>query len=276
MFAKLDRLVISLEYPLFEVATNADGTRSINPGPKRKIRFALVASHRKSDKVETFQSPPVVSCKCVGVQHPPDETGFIPGFVGEGEYAYCEHGGAKRPMTGVDVQKHVTNIVVHNRNSATFTIAPGPTERCFVPAGWELQCTSGGGQNVQLQEDLWIRSLPWPQTITVRIGPPYSHLYSAKLWTLCLEIGRPEPNERMRYRLVPPSRPSLARLARLVRGSAIRGPWDQARLWIATDHASHAKVQESLLQSPTAGFYLQLLHEAARALAIDPSHSEVK
>jgi hypothetical protein len=149
-------------------------------------------------------------------------------------------------------------------NRATLTIGEGPIKTCFLPAGWELQCTAGGGQDVQLQEDLWITVMPWPQKVQAFLAP-------VTLRTLCLQISKPEPTPAMSYRFMPPSRPSFSRLARGVRASSFRGPWDQMRLWIATDYAPYAKIRQVLLPTPGRRTYLYEMFVAAKALAFDPT-----
>lgn len=257
MMGKTRRAVYRADYVIW--LRQDDGT--MTEGPKRTLRF-LVESPQEQEKPEDFQPRiPTVSCKCEILQEPPKETGFLPGYIGDDEYALLDEDGTKRTLTGKVIASTVTDIVVHDMNRATFTVAAGPYRRVDIPAGWELECTRGGGQNTQLQENLSIIVMPWPQTIQVTLAP-------VTLRVLCLQIDKPEPTPDMTYRLVPPTSPGLARLARHVRGSSFRGPWDQTRLWIATDFASHKKISEVLFPPPSKAMYLREMHLAARLHAV--------
>lgn len=257
MFVNSIRLVVKFEYQLLAI----ENQKVVDQSPVRSLRMAVISVPKEADRVFS-PSEPTVSCKCEVKQEPPKETGFIPGYINQDEYAYCESEGTKRVATGEMISQMVPSIAVQNMNRAIFTVAPGHGT-CFIPAGWELECTSGGGQNVQLQEDLVIQVLPWPQKIEAFLAP-------ITLRTLCLQIDKPEPNPNMTYRFVPPSRPSLMRLARGVRASNFRGPWDQMRLWIATDYATYAKIRDVLLPTPSRRTYLYELYVAAQALTFSP------
>jgi len=261
-FVNSRRLVVRIDYELVV----REGDRVVARGAKRSLRWAVfVPPPLNKDRVITT-SDPAVSCKCEVVQKAPSETGFIPGYRNEGEFAFCEDGGVKRVATGQMIGQMVTEISVQNMNRATFTVAPGHG-RCVIPAGWELECLDDG-QDVQLQEDLVIQLMPWEQKIHAWLAP-------VTVRTACLEINKPEPTPNMRYRFMPPSRPSLARLARGVRASSFRGPWDQARLWIATDFASHTKIREVMLPAPSRRTYLYEMYNAATAMAISPADPRV-
>lgn len=218
-------------------------------------------------------SPPEPNCRCQPPTpaEPPKETGMIPGNFGDGEYAHVDQGGKKRVITGTELASVVKNVVCNDMNTAAITVAAMPDAKVVVPAGWELECIEGNGQNVQLQEDLEIPMSVQQQTLLVSLNPLSRRLDTTKtLRTLCLEIDAPEPRPGMKYRLVPPSSRVLSRLARITRRSSFKGPLDQVRLWIATDFASHAKIGKVLFPPPREAQYLREMWRAAGVGAINP------
>lgn len=259
-FVNSIKVVYRIDYELVAVENGQITER----GPKRTLRWALhtVPPLAKDRRITT--SEPAVSCACEVVQKEPSETGFLPGFLNEEEFAFIEENGTKRPVTGQQLASAVSDITVQNMNRVVFTVGPGQPTKFFVPAGWELECTSGNGQDVQLQEDLWITVMPWPQRVQAFLAP-------VTIRTLCLEIDEPEPTPAMKYRFKPPSTPAFARLARGVRGSSFRGPWDQARLWVATDYATYANMRQVLLPAPSRRTFLYEMYVAAKALAFSPT-----
>lgn len=161
----------------------------------------------------------------------------------------------------------VKSISCNDMNSAVITVAALPGAKVVVPAGWELQCIEGNGQDVQLQEDLEVASA----SLLASLKPFLPIQESQKtVRTLCLDINAPEPKPSMKYRLVPPRNPLLTRLARITRGSSFKGPLDQVRLWIATDYASHASIAKVLLPPPREAQYLRELYRAASVDAVNP------
>ena len=256
-FVNSIRFVVKIEYELVAF----EGEKVVATSPKNTIRVAIAVPAPKKDQVITV-SEPAVSCKCEVVQKVPDKTGFLPGYRNEDEYAFLEENGQRRTVTGREIGSMVTEISVQNMNRAVFTVAPG-MGKCFIPAGWELESLTGEVQNVQLQEDLWIEAMPWPQRVQAFLAP-------ITLRTLCLEIDKPEPSPAHKFRFVPPSTPALARLARGVRESSFRGPWDQARAWIATDYSTYEEIRQVMLPAPSKRTYLYEMHSAAKALAFAP------
>src|SRR5688572_26720721 len=149
------RFIVDVEYSLSET----DDKRKINQGPKGTLRYSVVIP---IDGTGTFTTPPVVNCKCEQTQTAPavgeqPGHGSIPGRTPTGgDYAWVEQNGMRRPLTGGDVGHLISSISVPNMNEAFFTPNPAPWGPALIPAGWELECIDGSGQDVQLQEDLMI------------------------------------------------------------------------------------------------------------------------
>lgn len=267
-----EKKIIKVEYEL-TIEREVDGRVVVEKGPKRTLRWLVTQLPPTPEGAQT--EPPTIHCKCEAVQTPPQQ-GMVFGSKGEGEFAYATTGGQSRTITGQDIGRVVTGIAVHNMNQATVSLASGEFDQFVIPAGWEMECTSGGGQNVQLQQDIVLTLMPWGQTFTFAHGGGAPFADDQRLRIMCLQIEKPEPKEGMKYRLVPPSSPALARLARMTRESRIRGPWDQTRLWIATDNASLERIQKVLIPSPDERIYLREMHQAYDANAINISNPETQ
>lgn len=191
------------------------------------------------------------------------------------DQAHVIQGGRKRPMTGGELIGLVQTISCPNMNQAEITGgAPGPG-RFVVPAGWELDCFEGGGQDIQLVEDLVFNQILEPESLSLSLSPALI-LETKNVRTLCLEMDKPQPTVAMKYRLLPPNRPEISKLAKLSRNSLMRGPWDQARLWIATDLASYDRMSKVLIPMVGEGTYLEEMYRCATVGAINPADSKVQ
>ncbi len=270
---KAKTFILTIEYQL-HADPDGSGPQPQQLGPKGTLRYKVLVPTNE------FLEPaaPVSNCKCEmsAPVEPPKDHGYLPGGKREeGEYAWVEEGGKKRVMTGQEMASLVTNVTCNDMNTATFQIAPMPMVKACIPAGWELQCIDGGGQNVQLQEDLEIGFVEHEGNWQASLSPIPFITAENTLRTLCLQIDSPEPRPTMKYRLVPPSCEALARLARITRRSSFKGPPDQVRLWIATDFASHAKISKVLIPAPREALYLREMYRAAGVAAINPSDPRV-
>jgi len=220
-------------------------------------------------------SDPIVDCKCEQKADEPKEHGFLPGGSLDG-YAYVEEDGKRRPMTGTDISTCIAGIEVPDMNEAIFTPGPMLTATYCFPAGWQLESISGDVQDVQLQDDLLISPGLAGQPIVASLRPANPWFAAVTVRTLCLEMSQPEPRSGQKFRLVPPRTPGLAKLARMTRASRFRGPWDQMRLWIATDMATYAEIRKKLIPSPGPDTYLRELHNVVKAGAIHLGHPKVE
>lgn len=213
------------------------------------------------------------NCKCVVDPEAPTEHGYIPGTPLQNQgYAMVTESGVSRPMLWKDIPAAVAGVDVPNMNQAIFQVPENITSTYFFPAGWELECEDGSGQDVQLQDDLMIMPRFAGEQIVVNIQPVSGSFAEIPIKVLCLEMTKPEPKLGMKYNLVPPKSPNLRALANIVKGSRFRGPWDQMRLWIATDQASFEEMSKVLLPMPGKGTYLKELYRTVSAGALAESH----
>jgi len=254
--------IVTAEFDIYERGPNFERKKD---GPKFTLRFRVLIPDSKKHRF----GDPVVACKCEVKQEPKKEVGVIPGWdaEGEGEYAWVDDGNGRRTITGSDLEVMVTNISCDGMTEADVTCAG----QLFIPAGWELDSVDGKAQDVQLQEDLLCAVELRGLLVSIRPEALRAH----KLRTLCLEIEKPEPAPGMKYRLAPPRNPGLARLARLTRGSRFGGPWDQVRLWIASDLASYDRMAKTLVPMVGERTYARELYRASLAQAINPGDPRV-
>jgi hypothetical protein len=252
---------VTVQYTLYD---DEGGKRT--EGPKGTLRYhVLIPIHS-----EVTNSAPEINCKCERKQEgPSDGHGFLWQPKGE-QYAYYRDESGERPVTGTDVASLVTNVTVHDMNNATLTYMTSWMGEVFFPAGWEFECEEGGGQGVQLVDDLRFMAFPGLGQIELSLAPAWSLREDKKVRVMCTQIDKPEPRPDMKYRLVPPRNALLSRAAQITKVSNFRGPWDQMRLWIASDQASYDKVADTLVLAPGPGSYVTALHELSRAGAIDP------
>jgi len=90
----------------------------------------------------------------------------------------------------------------------------------------------------------------------------------------CLNIAKKEPSAASRYRMKTPQDDVLIRLGMITTRARVRGPHDQARVWIYTDQAPLAEVNKRMLPGVTEGRYSTLLWETATVGGVDVTAKE--
>jgi hypothetical protein len=256
------RYNVTVDYSLSETTKEGNAYKT-GPAVMGQLFFVL----HIPDATRVRVSEPTVSCQCEPVQTPPTRTGFLPRGKGMDQYAFVLNNDMMRPVTAMDLTSTVSGIVANDMNTASLTLMPPAVGELFIPAGWELQSVGGEGQNLQLQEDLDLR-FGWNLFANTNGG-----LAPKTVRVMCLEITKPEPRPEMKYRLVPPGNPLIARLSALTKAARVRGPWDQMRLWIATDAAPYEKIAKTLVPAPGQGTYVREMYRAATVGAVSPYES---
>ncbi len=247
---------VTVDYDLSNTE-KVDGVYKTGPSVKGRFYFIL----QYPDKTQVRVSEPTVSCQCERVQY---RKGYLPIANDIDQFAFVLNNDMKRPVTAMDITSTVSNVVANDMNTASFTLMPPAVGELHIPAGWELQCVDGTGQNLQLQEDLDLR-FGWNL-----FAGPGEIMPPKTVRVMCLEITKPEPRPDMKYVLVPPGNPLLARLSAITKAARVRGPWDQMRLWIATDAAPYEKIAKTLIPAPGPGTYVREMYRAASVGAISP------
>lgn len=273
--------LVRIDYSINTVQNHSDGKGGFeqsDPDPTitdqgPKGAFYLLESVLVPGSVAP--GPPVVHCLCdPKPQDTPVEHGYIPGTspLDEGQ-AYVKDDSGVRPMLYSDLNHLVGDIVVPNMNHALFTPASWLTSTYHIPAGWQLQSESGTVQNVQIQDGFTIGPAGIDDFLA-SLNPKYPDIFKQDpidIRVLCMNMLRHEPNAKEKFRLVPPTNPALTKLAQITHGSRFRGPWDQIRLWIATDHATYDDIGKLLRPLPTRARYLFELVRCIDAGAISAS-----
>ncbi len=195
--------------------------------------------------------------------------------IPETAISVVEDDGDTRVATGQEIKDMNFQVPCNDMGNALVTLG-SPLENCSmvkIPAGWEFDCVDGSAQDTQLVNDLSFDcSSPLFATTTAVMAPKPQ----AKANTMCLEIKKKEPNNKLKYRLKPPS--TLARLksARLAADARRYGTAVQVRTWIITDHASFTEISKLLVPAPAPAMYLRELHTAQRIGAINPAEPKAK
>ncbi len=123
---------------------------------------------------------------------------------------------------------------------------------------------------------LWLPSEPGYQTMTTGVRYSFRHDFytsldlgtvvqqSARMRTMCMNMSLKEPAPNVMYFPYRASDPMLRELARKMDESSFRGPWDQARTWIYTDHATMDEINKRMSPPLSVGQYAMGLGDVGR------------
>jgi hypothetical protein len=146
-------------------------------------------------------------------------------------------------ITGVDV------------NAVTVTEpAAGPIKWIFLPSGTVLVPGKGGIQSMITVDPLLLSPAEFSDLTA-------EGLTTKNVAVHCLEIEKDPPNPAIKFTPSRPADPVYRNLALITQKSALKGPWDQARIWIYADKASLEKVNKRLAIGCPPGMYLRSLFE---------------
>jgi hypothetical protein len=81
----------------------------------------------------------------------------------------------------------------------------------------------------------------------------------------CLNMAKKEPSPSTRYTMRSPQDDVMIRLGAITDQARVRGPHDQARMWIYTDKAPIDEVNKRMLPGVSEGRYTSLLWDASKA-----------
>lgn len=157
------------------------------------------------------------------------------------------------PMDGVKVR-----IVGSDLNRIHLIVENGtPEEVIFV---------AGGGTLLDSSDDA-TQDMVILVTTRIKVGPGETKEGDARAG--CVEMNKREPTSATTYSVHPEGNPTLRDLAAITQAERFRGPHDQARVWIVTDHCPFSEIGKHLLPGPSAGSYLNALYDVSRADGID-------
>lgn len=191
------------------------------------------------------------------------------------EPALPKDGKVGLPLTPEDLQTCNFEIIC---NSMTEAVCTGTNPYSFpieveIPPGTLCVSEDSSCQTCQFATRCRV-SMPANSTVSFPIKishGPYVELNgfgTATARISCLEMLKDEPNSKVKFRLEPNYDNRLVRLAEKIDSESFRGPNDQVRIWIVTDHATYQDIGKHLLPAPGGGTYLRLVYEVNRITGI--------
>lgn len=149
----------------------------------------------------------------------------------------------------------VTGVDINSATISDVKFADVPSLRwIFLPSGTVLVPGKEGVQSMITVDPTLLRP---SQFVALTQGD----LPEKSIAVHCLELEKKPPDSSVKFSLGRASDPVLRNLAMFTQRSAIRGPWDQARLWIYTDKASLDRVNKRLALGCPPGMYVRSLWE---------------
>jgi hypothetical protein len=207
-----------------------------------------------------------VRCRCSVVSDNLDneETGLVIEEDGKKEFATAQKTEESLSIDCPSMNECILTCSGTVASDCRMTIGPGTVLRCVdgscqdevVTEGVSFMC----GPNVQVS----LHTRPLEQSAGTRAS------------AACLNMHKAEPRSGVKYVFALPSKGSAVQLARKTASERVRGSWDQIRLWIVTDHASHDDIVKVLFPRPGPGVYLQSLYDVAILTGLDVTSSEYK
>jgi hypothetical protein len=212
---------------------------------------------------------------------PPQETGCSGVRFGSSEGTICSE---------QMLDKMQCEFTLDDMNGGTCT-AQNPTSMpvgLFFPAGTWFDTDQDGVQDAVLIADV-VLQVPASGAISWQRDPNRSWTLgsfvasngqqpgkaSAKLRVMCMEMTKKEPSPGVKYRPKRAQSPEFARIAQQIAKSPVRGPADQMKIWIYSDAATYAQIQEKLVPTPSEAQYVRALHDLFKLGVIldDPKYA---
>ena len=148
----------------------------------------------------------------------------------------------------------ITGVDINSVSLSNVNFAEVPSLRwIFLPSGTVLVPDGKGGTQSMITVDPAL--LRPDQYLALTQG----ELLEKTIAVHCLEIDKDPPDSSVKFSLGRANDPVLRNLAMFTQRSAIKGPWDQARLWIYTDKASLERVNKRLAIGCPPGMYVRSL-----------------
>ena len=110
--------------------------------------------------------------------------------------------------------------------------------------------------------------------VQTKLAVPAHSTQSTDARAACVAMNKLEPDKSTAFSISPEQNPALLEMAAITNASHFRGPADQARVWIVTDHATFDDIKKHLVPGPGAAQYLNALYDVSRADGIDVNDKE--
>ncbi|HVL39059.1 MAG TPA: hypothetical protein VM328_06680 [Fimbriimonadaceae bacterium] len=201
------------------------------------------------------------ACACKRAQKPERQVGFIP--------STWDGTRTRTIPTSTAMMDYGQLVAFHSMKPVQFTIHGQDMNTCvaslegppgstgFLPAGTRLVPSRDDMQEMLLEEDVELVA-----EVVASVG---GRSNAKKIRVMCAQMEKETPTPAVQYQVAAPLSPALARMARDVARSPIKGPWDQARTWLATDRADYATLAKRLIPPPTPGRFRELAFEVRRS-----------
>ncbi|MBS1724304.1 MAG: hypothetical protein JSS66_15280 [Armatimonadetes bacterium] len=226
--------------------------------PRNRGTHTKIVAHvwlPEDDPLASFKG---LRCKCEpakvrdgGIGEPPVRDGWVPGLwegylLWDDDDTVINDDHVQLTITGVDMNR--VHVEVFNDTDKEITVH------------------LGGGLILNPTDDHY-QSMTVTVATDIKVGPHQKQ--GADVRAACTAMNKLEPTSAVQFKLSQTTNPSLADLSAITNASHFRGPADQARIWILTDHVPFNELQKHLLPSPSAGQYLNALYDVSRATGVD-------
>lgn len=241
------RFPVVVDWDFGKEIINADGQKETRSIKKGKFTFYLDFPSK-----EYKDDDPHVECKCTAVK-PEDDS--LP--LDETAYIY-EDGPKPTKLSASDLDKFGVEVVCDNMNEGTVTAVnyqPMPVDLVVQP-GTMLVCDDDADQDCVIVRGCRLHLMAADYWASLWGGQPAVSV-SAPIRLQCINMHKHEPNSKVKYHVRLPGSEALRRLAVFQSKQMIGGPWDQARTWIYTDHATLDDISKVDLLGPSEGGYLK-------------------
>lgn len=107
-------------------------------------------------------------------------------------------------------------------------------------------------------------------------GPRVADPFHVTIPAACIDIDKKAPHPGVTFHPAPVQDPVLRKLAILAEWESLRGPWDQARIWIYRSNASLERINQRMIPGVAPGQYVKCLFDVAKAANLDPRQDPFK
>jgi hypothetical protein len=256
---------------LYRDTPDKDGKPIRTQGPKTDVRFLSVSIPTG----KYTQSKEYVYCRCAVVEEDlKQDGGDANDKNGHGGKIIIEENGKEHVCTTNEVQKYAIVCVAQDMNECTWSAenpSDHPVDVCVYP-GQELICTDPDYQDLCCTSATRLH-LPAKKGS----GPATLERVSGSGSVACTQMSKQMPSAKVGFKIGSGSSPELCRLAIFNSQESFRGPEGQIRMWIVTDKASLADIQQHMLfPKPTPAMYLRSLYAVGTVGGVDVALPEYR
>ena len=158
------------------------------------------------------------------------------------------------------------NRIIFNPGGAGANLGPGVPDTMIFPGGTLFVPTDPKHQIVMGGQSYGAPGNPAKELFATR-SPQRAPNQG---YTLCAQMHKREPVSTVGYFPVAPPNSVYPNLARMTDQAIFKGPAEQARLWIYTNHAGYQEINAKLLPGVSARQYVNCLYEVWKVSGLSP------